>query len=328
MSLDNTSLSLSARLLCYLGPPSAILLTYTASPRTALLSPIALLPTAILYKKWQKSNSTNPSRRGDLEVMVWTYAASGTLGLTLVALTQFAICTAATYLLFGNGQMRTDFLTELCRGSIDGLTADELARRAELAATWQNWVFSGVFTFVVTGLVEETLKYLPIAYARRRGIIKQRQRRNRAYIDYAISAALGFGFVEALGFLYIACENERQTGLKLGLTILERMVGFTGHLLVSALTGLRATRRDFYGGEEEKKMSWWAVTGPAILFHGAFNFVAISFSVLEGNVGWIHPTGVGNTVSMVGIAASLVGAAAWMVRGEWKALNERDRKPQ
>jgi hypothetical protein len=52
--------------------------------------------------------------------------------------------------------------------------------------------------FIPAGLVEQTLKYLPIAYARRRygGMEKESktQHRNRAYIDYALSAALSFGF--------------------------------------------------------------------------------------------------------------------------------------
>jgi hypothetical protein len=124
--------------------------------------------------------------------MIWTYAATGTVGLATAALTQMATltltqmvtCSAASTILFGSGQTRRDFLNELQRSTIDGLTADELTRRAELAVSWQNWVFNSAFTFGMAGLVEETLKYLSIAYARRRGTAEQRQRRNRAYIDY------------------------------------------------------------------------------------------------------------------------------------------------
>jgi hypothetical protein len=50
---------------------------------------------------------------------------------------------------------------------------------------------------IAAGLVEETLKHLPIAYARCRygDIAKESktQHKNRAYIDYALSAALSFG---------------------------------------------------------------------------------------------------------------------------------------
>jgi hypothetical protein len=319
---QNTSLSLSARLLCYLGPPSAILLTSLASPQTALLSPLAFLPTALLFRKWRESNNINPLRRGELEPMIWTYATAGTVGLTTVALVQIVVCKAASTILFGSGQMSKDFWNEFQRSTIDGLTGDELTRRAELAASWQNWVFNGVLTFVAAGLVEETLKYLAIIYARRRGTAKQRQQRNRAYIDYALAGALSFGVVESIGFLYAACEQGHETWPKLVLTLFERVVlGQLGHLSVASLTALRAIRRDYYGGQ----LSWWGVVGPSVFFHGAFNFVAMTASTLEGNVGWIHPTGVRNTMAMFGLCAGLVATAAWQVRQEWKALDSRDR---
>lgn len=53
----------------------------------------------------------------------------------------------------------------------------------------------------MAGLIEETLKYLPITYARRRRTVEQRQKRNRAYIDHALARALSFGAVELIGFL-------------------------------------------------------------------------------------------------------------------------------
>ena len=318
----NTSLSLSARLFCYLGPPSAILLTYIASPKTAFLSPLAFLPTAWLFTKWRASNTINPSRRGELEPLLWTYATAGTLGLITVMLFQIAICTATSTILFGSGPMRETFWTEFARGTIDGLTADELTRRAQLASSWQNWVFNGVLTFVVAGLGEETLKYLPIAYARRRGTAEQRKPRNRAYIDYAGAGALSFGFVEMLGFLYSACEQGQEPWPRLIFTIAERAVGSLAHVLVASLTAMRAIRRDFYGD----RMSWWAVVGPSVILHGIFDFVAMGTSALEGNVGWIHPVGVGNTTAMIGLIGAVIATAAWQVRREWKKLSDYDRE--
>ena len=44
--------------------------------------------------------------------------------------------------------------------------------------------------FGMSGLVEEMLKYLPIAHARRRGAAEQRKQRDRAYIDYALAGVL------------------------------------------------------------------------------------------------------------------------------------------
>ena len=320
---QNTSLSLSARLLCYLGPPSTILLTSIASPRTALLSPLSFLPTAWFFKKWRESNKTNSSRRGELEPIIWTYAVAGTVGITTVMLIQIGICSAASILLFKSGQVRKNFWNEFRRSTVDGLTVDQLMRRAELARSWQNWVFNSVFTFVAAGFVEEAFKYLPIAYARRRGTAEQRQPRNRAYLDYALAGALSFGVVENIGFLYASCEQGHETWPKLMLTLFERVVlGSFGHLLVASLTALRAIRRDYYGDQ----LTWWGVVGPSIILHGTFDFGAIAFSALEGNVGWIHPASVRNTTAMLGLAAGLVGATAWQVRREWTELDSRDRQ--
>lgn len=319
---QNTSVSLSARLLCYLGPPSAILLASIAAPRTALLSPIAFLPTAWLFKQWREANFINPSCRGELEPMIWTYAATGTFGLTAVMLVQMAICSAVSTILFGSGQISKDFWNEFQRSTVDGLTVDELSHRAELAGSWQNWVFNSALTLFMAGLVEETLKYLPIYYARRRGVAEQRQQRNRAYIDYALAGALSFSVIENIGFIYASCEQGHETWPKLMLTLFERMVvGSLGHLLAASLTALRAIRRDYYGD----RMSWWAVVGPSVILHGTFDFMVMSASALEGNVGWIHPTGVWNTAAMSGLISGLIATAAWQVRRQSRALDDRDR---
>lgn len=255
--------------------------------------------------------------------MIWTYATTGTVGLVAAALLQLGVGVGVSYLLFGTGQMKQDFDAEVFRSTLDGLTVEQLVSRARLAVTWQNWVFNVACTFGMAGLVEETLKYLPIVYAKGRGTEVERKWRDRAYLDYALAGALSFGVVENLGFLYAACEKGGESWGRLGLTVVERVVvGSTGHLLVAALTALRAIRRDYYG----EKMSWWEVVGPAVCLHGGFNFVAIVFSTLDGNVGWIHPTGLWNTSAMVGLCAGLVGLTGWLVRREWKGLEEKDRQ--
>ena len=321
---QTTPLSLPARLLSYFGPPSAILLTFLASPSIALLSPLAFLPTACLFITWRRSNTASPSRRADLEPLIWTYVAAGTVGLVVVMLVQMAICSAASTILFmgSDEEMRDGFWIEFARGSIEGLSTDELARRAELADSWQNWVFIGVLSFFGASLVEESLKYLSIVYARRRATAEPRKRRDRAYVDYAVAGALGFGVVEAIGFIYAAVESGGESWPRLMFTLFERVVGSLGHLSLAALMALRALRRDFYGDQ----MGWWAVVGPSVALHGAYDFVALGASALEGNVGWIHPVGMLVTVGMLGLIGGLMGTAAWLVRGEWKALEERDRR--
>ena len=239
-------------------------------------------------------------------------------------LVQMTICAAASTIIFigSDDQTKDEFWIEFARGSVDGLSTDELARRADLAASWQNWVFIGVLSFFGASLVEESLKYLSIVYARRRAAPEGRKRRDRVYVDYAVAGALGFGVVEAIGFIYAAVESGGETWPRLMFTLFERVVGSLGHLSVAALMALRALRRDYYGD----RMSWWAVVAPSVALHGTHDFVALGASALEGNVGWIHPVGLWDTVGMLGLIGGLMVTAAWLVRGEWKTLEERERR--
>lgn len=141
---SNTSLSLSARLFCYLGPPTAILLTSMASTQTALLSPLTFIPSALCFWQWKRANNANPSHRSELEPLTWTYASVETLGLAGAAVAQLGLCYAAGTLLFGSAELRDYIFNELQRGTIAGLTIDELSRRAALAASWQNWIFNSI----------------------------------------------------------------------------------------------------------------------------------------------------------------------------------------
>ncbi|PMD28637.1 hypothetical protein NA56DRAFT_560095 [Hyaloscypha hepaticicola] len=318
----NTTLSLSARLLTYIGPPSVILLTFLASPTTGLISPLAFLPTTYAYRKWVKSNNQNPHRRGELEPMIYTYAVAGTVGLLGVGLTQMAVVKAVSFLLFHHDtQASKDFWAEFGRGSVEGLTSDELAKRVGIAWSWKNWVLNGALTFIAAGLGEEILKYLPIAYACRRGTAEERKKRNRAYVDYALSGALSFALVENIGFLYASVETGNESWSRLALSVFERVIiGGTGHITMAVLTALRAIRRDYYGDQ----LSWLQIISPAVLYHGTFDFVCFGASAWEGNVGWIHPTGLGPTSVLFGSCLGLVGTAMWQTSREWRGLEERD----
>lgn len=320
----NTSLSLWTRLLCYTGPPSVILFTSLASPRTGLLSPLTFLPTAWFYQKWRQLNKKSPSRRGELQPLVWTFALTGTLGLTVVALVQVGVIKAVSALFLPETQR--DFWIEWVRPTVAGLTENQINRRAELASSWQNWVLNGAFSFLAAGICEETLKYLPIVYARRRATSeKEAKPRDRGYIDYAITGALSFGVVETIGFLFSAIESGNETGFRLAFTVFERVaVGQLAHLSVAALTALRAIGRDFYGD----RLTLWEVVGPAALLHGTADFIAFSASTLEGNPGWIHPTSFHITGTMIALYVSVVGTAVWNIKQEWKRLERRDRSKE
>ncbi|KAK2761539.1 hypothetical protein FQN54_001367 [Arachnomyces sp. PD_36] len=322
---NNTTLSLPTRLLCYIGPPSTILLTSLASPKTALLTPLTFLTPAFFYKKWRESNTSQPSRHGGLEPMIWTFTAAGTLGLSAVAAVQWGICRGASFLVFageGGGGLREEYWEEVWRGTVEGLAPEVLARRAEMVGMWQHWVFMGVFTFIAAGVMEESLKFLPVVYARRKGTVETRKRRTRAYLDYILAGALSFGLVESVAFLY-ACEEGNESWGGLALTAFERVVlGQLGHLSIAALTALRAIRSD-YGGSKDR-MRWWEVIAPSAVLHGASNFMALAASSAEGNVGWIHPTGVWNVVGLLGGMLGMHSIAAWQVWKEWKELKRRE----
>ncbi|RHZ67351.1 uncharacterized protein CDV56_108983 [Aspergillus thermomutatus] len=314
----NSSLSLSTRLLCYLGPPSALLLIATTSPKAALLSPLSLVPTAVFYRTWRKRRNASPSRHAELEPLLWTFTLSGTLGLAAAAAVQMGICQAMSAVLFSSDELRTEFWTEFGRTTIAGLIEEQLGRRAELASSWQNWVFNGALTYLAAGLVEEVLKYIPVIYARRRDVTKK-QRRERAYIDYVLAGALGFSVVENIGFIYTACEGGQESWPRLLLTFVERVVlGQLGHLSVACLTALRATRRDYFGDS----LGLWGVIGPAVYFHGTYNFAVMSASAMEGNVGWIHPKGLRNSVLVLGLVSGIIGLAVQKVKREWKKVKK------
>lgn len=105
------------------------------------------------------------------------------------------------------------------------------------------------------------------------------------------------------------------------LILVERIgLGQLGHLEAGCLTALRAIRRDYYGDQ----LWWLEVVGPSILYHGVFDFVAFSVSVLEGNVGFIHPTGIWKTAAGLWFLIGLVVMAIWQVKQEWMELESRE----
>ncbi|PVH78004.1 hypothetical protein DL98DRAFT_462956 [Cadophora sp. DSE1049] len=329
---QNTTLTLPTRLLILLGPPSTILLTSMYSPTAAIATPLAFIPPLFLYRQYAASNTLTPTRHAELEPLIWTGLATGTLGLASAATVQILILKGALRSIFcGNRPLAREFFKEFQRTSIDGLTTSELASRAAIAGSWQNWAFNTIFTFLAAGLVEEVVKFLPVLFAKRRYAKKsESNRRDRSYIDFAIAGTLGFGLVEALGFIYSICKLEDQSRGMIALMVVERVAGQMGHLATAALSAVRATRRDFYAGDSEgenrKRMSWRQVFGPSALYHGFSDFVALSASALDGNVGFIHPRGVKLVVSMIGVIGCIWGAAGWQMWREWEGLDELDRQ--
>lgn len=308
----HTPLSSSARLVIYLGPITILLLIFRISPRTGIFSPVASIPTILFYRLYFTHLNINGSNRANLESLVWNYASILTIGFIITILIQEAMGSLTLTMLFGRGAAKQDFWAEFRRkrNSLRHLSLSELTHRAKLAASWPNWGFNAYLSYPETGLVEELLKFMPVLYARSRG------EQVSTYIDFALAGASSFRVVETIGFLYGAVEHSAG-GRFLALTIFERIIGGTlGHLLTAALTGLRARKRE---------RSWWMVIGPSLFLHGSWNFIALAASAREGNVGWVHPTGVGNTVGLVVGILAVLGLACWLVKREWAAREKEER---
>ena len=318
MSQSHTSLSLPARLLCTVGPPATILITGNFSYRAGLLTPLAYSPTALLYSAWRADVKKNgaTSKRADLEPLVWTYAAASTLGVVGSTILQGIVCITASKLLFTTTETRRLFWFEFQRSTVAGLDPVTLSARSQLAGSWQNWAFNAALSFGA-GFVEELMKFLPIVYARHRYAKKEKKQVPPPYLDYALAAALGFGLVEAIGFIYAAVESN-ETGLALSVTVAERFAGSIAHGLVASLTALRAMRQDREGAG---RWSWLSAIAPAVLLHGTGDMIALSASSLEGNVGWIHPTGKWLATGMVGLITGVWGLTGWLVSHEVAQMN-------
>ena len=213
-------------------------------PKQHFSHPSHTFPTAWAYHEWCKANTTNPSRRAQLEPLVWTYALSTTVGVAAVSAVQAGVGYTLTTLFYGTGEARSLIINEAMRNTTAGLSAETILQRAEIAKSWKYLSLMTLIFFTAAGVGEEVLKFLPVLYARRRGTAQDRKPRDRAYLDYVMASSLAFGVIEGIGFIFTACGKNGETGGKLALSVLERLLlGSTGHVLMAVLSALRATRR-------------------------------------------------------------------------------------
>lgn len=293
-SSPNTSLSLSTRLLCYLGPPSAILLTYSASSQAALITSLAFIPSGICYHYWKKENKLDSSRRGELEPLVWTYVSAGTVGVAAVGTIQLAIYGlfyAVEALIYGYPTVS------------------------------KNWIFNIVTSFIAIGLVEGAMKTLPVIYARRKGSSQSQKPSNRAYVDYVLAGVLGLDLAQSIEWISRICVDGQKTSPEILLLLFTRLaMGSSSSLLFGTSTALRAVRKDHLGED----MSSWSVIAPSVISMGIFNFVILSSGTLAGKVGWQYPTDSKMQAGLIGTLAGVVGLTTWQVMRDWKLVNEHD----
>jgi RsiW-degrading membrane proteinase PrsW (M82 family) len=335
MSQSSTSLSILGRFLYYLGPPVILYFVYSRSPKVALATPITFIPTAVLYNKWREANITSPSRRGELEPLLWTYVATIIVCL-IISLPQI-------FMLYVLANMFS-------------LADEEMSEFMANTSSWRKWAFLATFTFC-TAATEEGIKYLSIVYARRRNRQRERsvartekddERRrqtrrfdgDRAYIDYAIACGLGFGIFEAVGYLFGQAHKSNIDFIR---ALAERLIGCVGHVTWILPTALRAIRRDFPpplppsissasarendNGEAKRKpsrkMSWFSVIGPGVLMHWANNFTSFGTMTLM-EAGWISLAQAYSIIFLVMICLYVM--AGWVVRRECRKLNDDEKK--
>ncbi|RYP43290.1 hypothetical protein DL768_010003 [Monosporascus sp. mg162] len=282
--------------------PLLVIITLYTSPLTAAFLPFLLMPTLSLLW-YDRSHPGN--QRTDAETLLWTYALTGTVGITSVVIIQSIISYGAAYLLF---QSETDrFFEEFGKQERDiaQMDPDALAARGEMARQPRYWIFLAVFAFVVAGAVEESLKYYALQCARHYGRIAH----PKNLFTLAMAAGLGFSTTEGIGFVYATVQEDQPLG-RIVQTAAERVaLGPVTHALTAGLIGLNVIRRDLRG----ERLGFSQVIGNSVLFHGGFNFIVMGVTALEGNVGWIHPRGL-SLLFILTVAVGFVGALTVTVR--------------
>lgn len=316
----NAATSMSAKVAIALVPVVTSIMAGLSSAKAAVLTPLVFLPTVVVYYWWVRANRTSHQSRGELEPLIWTYlivGIGGTLALSIAQLSMYFVLVSVTM-----GPDANDYWTEFLRGTAEGLTAEQRQRRAEIASSWQHWLLTFLFSYVMAGGFEELMKFFPVLYARRRDQ-KKKLRRDRAYIDYALAGALSLVTVECIGFISDTCANGIQGWVEPLVTLAQRLVaGTLGHVLTALLTSLRAIRSDFYG----PSMSWIRILAPAIFLHGTANMVVFVSCSMQGHVGWVHPTEMISIVGLYGNYFGVVGIVGLMVWHEYKTLQQHISK--
>ncbi|KAE9962541.1 hypothetical protein EG328_000347 [Venturia inaequalis] len=222
----NTSISFCTKLLCYLGPPLIILLTYSASPQAALLTPLAFVPSTLFHPYLKRINKVGSSCRGEPEPLIWTYTSAGTVGPAGVAITQLII-----YSFF--------YLLKTLADSSPSSS--------------RNSIFNIVTSFIATALVEEVARVLPLIYARRRCSAESRKPGNRAYIYYILAGLLGLDLAQSITWLTRIYADGQETFPEILLLLSTRIaIGASGSRLRGTSTALRAIRKYHLG----ERLSW------------------------------------------------------------------------
>ena len=299
-------MSYATRIFCVAGVQAFAGLAYY-SPTMAILTPVLFSPT--LFAVWRYRQLPR-EEAGSSKVATWTYLGCGLLGLPAAGILQWGLCTVMFRALFG--ARAGDYMEELQRVTLEHVPEYIIQARQQMAWTPRYFVGLTILSYAGAAVVEETIKYIALRLAVRRA----RPRHEHEYLIYAALAGLGFGTLENILVTYDSITENATSGM-LALTVVERLIfASLGHTVMALLTGLQSIRRDSRG----EKLPIWRVLAKAVACHGTSNFILLSVSAWNGNVGWIHPTDAGSIVLALSSVIALQIKAAWDVSKQLKEL--------
>lgn len=120
-----------------------------------------------------------------------------------------------------HGKQTLAFLLEAAKDSSDDVPSHIRAARAATAWTWQNVVQRIWATYVIARVVEESIKYLPIAYIRHHHPPSTDQHKGYSSLQCAVAAGLGFSTMENLLDI-CGGAHTGKSWQKLATTLVER----------------------------------------------------------------------------------------------------------
>ncbi|KAK5128572.1 hypothetical protein LTR85_003243 [Meristemomyces frigidus] len=316
-------LGLIAKGFLWLGMPATTAYIAKASPTTASLLPVILLPT---FWSVYKRRSMPLEHREMLESLAYIFWTVGTIGVFAVIVMQSLGSYGLARVLFGSRKVTSAYMREFGVTTIHGMGAEDISKRAQMAWRWEYFALLASFTYMLAGGLEELLKYAPIVYMRPRvPASTPKVIRAKLYLQYALAAALGFSTLENVGFTMAALKSgERAPGT--AVTVAERVtLSAPGHMLCAAMLAINAVDEE---GSERGARSLWRTLGTSVLYHGRFHFMLFAISAWNGNVGWIHPTDA--TSIIVGLPMvevfGLERALAMQVWRGWQALRTKENE--
>jgi RsiW-degrading membrane proteinase PrsW (M82 family) len=302
-------MSYATQIFCVAGLQAFVALAYY-SPPTAASIPVLLSPTFLAI--WQYHRLPR-EEAGSSKVAIWTYLGTGLLGLSVAGILQLGLCTLMFRALFGS--QAGDYVEEIQRVTLQNVSIETIQSRQQMAWTPRYLLGLTIFSYIGSAVLEEAIKY----FALRLAIRSARPRHEHEYLIYAALAGLGFGTIENSLVTYASITGD-ETGGMIALGLFERVIlASLGHTIMALLTGLQSIRRDARG----EKLAIWQVLARAVAYHGTWNFILISVSAWNGNVGWIHPTDVGSVVLALSSVIALQVQAARDVSKQLKELKLR-----